>query len=137
MRYFLSSMVCLLFFNTNVFASEVVHCSIKPRLLTSSNTVIYLRLEYTALVKNTSERYIEQAYISFEVENMKTLNHDGSFKFNAYPNEGTSLEISKDLVHHYDLSEGIFVEELEKTNLLFEDVMNVLSKEEVICSILY
>jgi hypothetical protein len=137
MRYFLSSVVCLLFFNTNVFASEVIHCSIKPRLLTSSNTSIYLRLEYTALVKNTSERYIEQAYISFEVENMKTLNHDGSFEFNAYPNEGKSLEISKDLVNHYDLSEGIFVEELEKTNLLFEDVMNVLSKEEVICSILY
>ena len=61
--------------------------------------------------------------------------------FNAYPNVGTSLEgryIMIDLVHHYDLSEGMFVEELEKTNLLLnDDVMDALSNEEVICSILY
>jgi hypothetical protein len=137
MRYFLSSVVCLLFFNTNVFASEAVHCSIKPRLTTQHNSSIHLDLIYTALVKNTSERYIEKAYISFEVEDMKTLNHNGSFNFNAYPNEGKSLEISKQLVNHYDLSEDIFVKELEKTNVLFEDVMNVLNKEEVKCSILY
>ncbi|MDB4221306.1 hypothetical protein N9809_04470 [Amylibacter sp.] len=137
MRYFLSSVVCLLFFNTNVFASEVLHCSIKPKLRTSDNTTIYLGLKYTALVKNTSERYIEQAYISFEIESMKTLNHNGTFEFNAYPNEGKNLEIEKDLVSHYSLSEDIFVKELEKTNVLFEDVMNVLNKEEVKCSILY
>ena len=137
MKYFLSSVVCLLFLNTNIFASEIINCSIKPKLYTYNDQDISLILTYTGTIRNTSERYIEQANIYFEVESTKILNHDATFEFNAYPNEGKSFEGKYYLIEHNYLDKDIFVKELEKTNVLFNDIMNVLNKEEVKCSILY
>jgi hypothetical protein len=76
MKYFLSSVVCLLFLNTNVFAQEVISCSIKPKLSTKNNERILLQLNYRAVFRNNTEKYIERPHITFDVDNMKILNHD-------------------------------------------------------------
>ncbi len=137
MKYFLSSVVCLLFLNTNIFASEIINCSIKPKLYTYNDQDISLILTYTGTIRNTSERYIEQANISFEVENTKILNHDETFDVYAYPNVGKSFEGRYIMIDHNKLSEDMFVKELEKTNVLLNDIMDALNNEEVKCSILY
>ena len=136
MKYFLSSVVCLLFLNTNIFASEIINCSILPTLSTEDNENITLWLIYRGVIRNSTEKIIDQSHVTFEVDNMKTLNHDKVFNDDIAAYEYMRFETYVYIISHRGLSEYLFGKELEKTNVIFNNIMDGLNKEDIKCSMI-
>ena len=136
MRYYLSSMVCLLLLNTNIFAQEVMSCSIQPRLSTNNNERILLKLNYRAVFRNNTGKYIERPHIIFDVDNMSVFNHDKIFEIDLHPNESKDFNDWFYVIKHHGLNEDQFDKALNEANIVYRNIMKVLNKEGVKCSMI-
>ena len=95
-----------------------------------------LKLNYRAVFRNNTEKYIKRPHITFDVDNMKILNHDIIFKDNFPTNKDKSFEDWFYIIKHHGLSEDQFGKALDETNDSYNNLMNVLNKEDVKCSMI-
>ncbi|MDA9779641.1 hypothetical protein N9B84_01745 [Amylibacter sp.] len=102
---------------------------------TEDNENITLRLIYRGVIRNSTEKIIDQSHVTFEVDNMKTLNHDRVFYDGIAAYEYMRFETTVYIIDHFGLSEYLFGKELEKTNIIFNNIMDGLNKEDIKCSV--